>query len=134
VAADRHFRGVQLIALLLIAHFAVSIKIGILDVVALTAKEARLLAFFLERPRRALSRDTILNAVWGSSVFVTPRSIESLRHYTSRKTRDLSPESGSHLDITNCTERQLFQLICTIRNGRVGSTSQETIVQLAQQF
>jgi DNA-binding response OmpR family regulator len=45
-------------------------------VVALTAKEARLLAFFLERPRRALSRDTILNAVWGSSVFVTPRSID----------------------------------------------------------
>lgn len=45
-------------------------------IVALTAKEFRLLAFFLERPGRALSRDTILNAVWGSSVFVTPRSID----------------------------------------------------------
>jgi DNA-binding response OmpR family regulator len=43
---------------------------------ALTAKEFKLLAFFLERPGRALSRDTILNAVWGSSVFVTPRSID----------------------------------------------------------
>jgi DNA-binding response OmpR family regulator len=43
---------------------------------SLTAKEFRLLAFFLERPGRALSRDTILNAVWGSSVFVTPRSID----------------------------------------------------------
>ena len=42
----------------------------------LTAKEFKLLAFFLERPGRALSRDTILNAVWGSSVFVTPRSID----------------------------------------------------------
>ena len=44
--------------------------------VALTAKEFKLLTFFLERPGRALSRDTILNAVWGSSVFVTPRSID----------------------------------------------------------
>jgi DNA-binding response OmpR family regulator len=44
--------------------------------VALTAKEFKLLAFFLEKPGRALSRDTILNAVWGNSVFVTPRSID----------------------------------------------------------
>ncbi len=45
-------------------------------VVPLTSKEFKLLAFFLERPGRALSRDTILDAVWGSSVFVTPRSID----------------------------------------------------------
>jgi DNA-binding response OmpR family regulator len=45
-------------------------------VVSLTAKEFKLLSFFLERPGRALSRDTILDAVWGSSVFVTPRSID----------------------------------------------------------
>lgn len=44
--------------------------------VALTAKEFNLLAFFLEKPGRALSRDTILNAVWGNSVFVTSRSID----------------------------------------------------------
>ncbi len=44
--------------------------------VPLTAKEFKLLAFFLEKPGRALSRDTILNAVWGNSVFVTPRSID----------------------------------------------------------
>jgi DNA-binding response OmpR family regulator len=44
--------------------------------VELTTKEFRLLAFFLERPGRALSRDTILNAVWGNSVFVLPRSID----------------------------------------------------------
>ena len=29
-----------------------------------------------EKPGRALSRATILNAVWGHSVFVTPRSID----------------------------------------------------------
>ena len=42
----------------------------------LTAKEFALLAYFATRPGCALSRDAILNAVWGSSVFVTPRSID----------------------------------------------------------
>jgi DNA-binding response OmpR family regulator len=42
----------------------------------LTAKEFRLLAYFVSRPGCALSRDAILDAVWGSSVFVTPRSID----------------------------------------------------------
>lgn len=44
--------------------------------VDLTAKEFALLAYFASRPGCALSRDTILNAVWGSSIFVTPRSID----------------------------------------------------------
>jgi DNA-binding response OmpR family regulator len=44
--------------------------------VSLTAKEFSLLSLFLTRPGRALSRDTILDAVWGSSIFVTPRSID----------------------------------------------------------
>jgi DNA-binding response OmpR family regulator len=42
----------------------------------LTAKEYALLAYFASRPGCALSRDVILNAVWGTSVFVTPRSID----------------------------------------------------------
>jgi DNA-binding response OmpR family regulator len=44
--------------------------------VTLTAKEFQLLAHFVERPGRALTRDAILDAVWGRSVFVTPRSID----------------------------------------------------------
>jgi DNA-binding response OmpR family regulator len=44
--------------------------------VDLTAKEFALLAYFGSRPGCALSRDVILNAVWGNSVFVTPRSID----------------------------------------------------------
>jgi DNA-binding response OmpR family regulator len=44
--------------------------------VELTAKEFRLLAHLVSRPGRALTRDDILNAVWGSSVFVSPRSID----------------------------------------------------------
>jgi DNA-binding response OmpR family regulator len=42
----------------------------------LTAKEFRLLAHFAARPGRALTRNDILNAVWGSATFVTPRSID----------------------------------------------------------
>ncbi|HZI78823.1 MAG TPA: helix-turn-helix domain-containing protein, partial [Vicinamibacterales bacterium] len=41
-----------------------------------TAKEYALLAFFAAHPGRALPRDLILDAVWGTSVFVTPRSID----------------------------------------------------------
>ena len=44
--------------------------------VELTAKEFRLLAYFVRRPGRALTRDTILDAVWGTSVIVTPRSVD----------------------------------------------------------
>ncbi len=44
--------------------------------VELTAKEFRLLEYFASRPGRALTRDEILNAVWGSMAMVTPRSID----------------------------------------------------------
>ncbi|HEX5430423.1 MAG TPA: response regulator transcription factor [Bryobacteraceae bacterium] len=42
----------------------------------LTAKEFRLLAHFVARRGCALARNDILNAVWGNSVIVTPRSID----------------------------------------------------------
>jgi DNA-binding response OmpR family regulator len=44
--------------------------------IELTAKEFSLLAHFAGRPGRALTRNDILNAVWGNSVMVTPRSID----------------------------------------------------------
>lgn len=44
--------------------------------VDLTAREYALLAYFVSRRGSALARDTILDAVWGTSVFVTPRSID----------------------------------------------------------
>lgn len=44
--------------------------------IELTAKEFAMLAYFCARPGCALSRDVILGAVWGNSVFVTPRSID----------------------------------------------------------
>ena len=35
-----------------------------------------MLAYFASRPGRALARNEILNAVWGSLAMVTPRSID----------------------------------------------------------
>jgi DNA-binding response OmpR family regulator len=44
--------------------------------VPLTAKEFRLLEFFLRSPGRALPRQVIMNAVWGNSIIVTARSVD----------------------------------------------------------
>lgn len=44
--------------------------------VPLTAKEFRLLEFFVKRAGRALTRDSILDAVWGQEVLVTDRSVD----------------------------------------------------------
>jgi DNA-binding response OmpR family regulator len=44
--------------------------------VELTAKEFKLLSYMARRRGCALTRDDILNAVWGHSVFVTPRSVD----------------------------------------------------------
>jgi DNA-binding response OmpR family regulator len=44
--------------------------------VELTSKEFRLLEYFTSRAGCALSRNDILNAVWGTSIIVTPRSVD----------------------------------------------------------
>jgi DNA-binding response OmpR family regulator len=44
--------------------------------IALTAKEFRLLEFFVKRAGRAMTRDGILDAVWGQEVIVTDRSVD----------------------------------------------------------
>ena len=44
--------------------------------VKLTPKEFRLLAYFVKNSGRALTRDTLLNAVWGYNNFVTSRSVD----------------------------------------------------------
>ncbi len=44
--------------------------------IELTAKEFRLLEFFVKHPGRALTRDTILDGVWGDEVIVTDRSVD----------------------------------------------------------
>jgi len=44
--------------------------------VTLTPKEYRLLEYLLQRAGRALTRDEILDQVWGHGVFVTGRSVD----------------------------------------------------------
>jgi len=44
--------------------------------VPLTNKEFRLLEYFLQRPGRAFTRESIMNAVWGNTVMVTARSVD----------------------------------------------------------
>jgi len=44
--------------------------------VELTAKEFKLLEFFVKRAGRALTRDSILDGVWGDEVIVTGRSVD----------------------------------------------------------
>ena len=44
--------------------------------VDLTAKEFKLLEFFVKRAGRALTRDSILDGVWGDEVIVTGRSVD----------------------------------------------------------
>jgi two-component system phosphate regulon response regulator PhoB len=42
----------------------------------LTSTEFNLLEFFLTHPRRAYSRDQLLESVWGEQRFVTPRTVD----------------------------------------------------------
>jgi DNA-binding response OmpR family regulator len=44
--------------------------------VPLTTKEFRLLEMFTKRPGRALTRDQILDAVWGNDIIVNDRSVD----------------------------------------------------------
>jgi DNA-binding response OmpR family regulator len=45
-------------------------------IVPLTKKEFRMLEYFVKRPGRALTRNDIMDQVWGRSVIVTSRSVD----------------------------------------------------------
>ena len=45
-------------------------------IITLTTKEFRLLEFFVRRPGRALTRDQILDGVWGNDIMVNDRSVD----------------------------------------------------------
>jgi two-component system phosphate regulon response regulator PhoB len=44
--------------------------------VALSTLEFRLLYYLARRPDRVFTRDQLLDAVWGTDRFVTPRSVD----------------------------------------------------------
>ena len=64
--------------------------------VPLTTKEFRLLEYFVRRPGRALTRNDILNAVWGHSVIVTSRSVDRCVTTLSRQDRARSASAHIH--------------------------------------
>jgi len=44
--------------------------------IKLTLKEFELLRFLVQNPSRVLSRDQLLDRVWGGETFVTPRTVD----------------------------------------------------------
>ena len=64
--------------------------------VALTTKEFRLLKFFIARAGRALTRDQILDAVWGNEIVVNDRSVD--RCVTTLRARvETDPHRPAHI-------------------------------------
>jgi DNA-binding response OmpR family regulator len=64
--------------------------------VPLTAKEFRMLEHFASRPGRALTRNQILDAVWGRAVIVTGRSVDRCVA-TLRSKIEPEPERPRHV-------------------------------------
>ncbi len=64
--------------------------------ISLTPKEYDLLELFLSRNGRALTRDEIMNVVWGMNVFVTPRSVDRCVT-TLRKKIEPDPTRPTHV-------------------------------------
>jgi len=64
--------------------------------VALTTKEFQLLKFFISRSGRALTRDQILDAVWGNEIVVNDRSVD--RCVTTLRAKvEIDPHSPVHI-------------------------------------
>ena len=64
--------------------------------VPLTSKEFQLLEFLARRPGRALTRDQILDAVWGTDVIVNDRSVD--RCVTTLRAKiEATPHEPAHI-------------------------------------
>ncbi|MGY8768275.1 MAG: winged helix-turn-helix domain-containing protein, partial [Pirellulales bacterium] len=64
--------------------------------IPLTTKEFRTLEYFARRPGRALTRNDILDAVWGNAVIVTARSVD--RCITTLRSK-IEPDPRHHTHI-----------------------------------
>ncbi|MBL9115892.1 MAG: response regulator transcription factor [Verrucomicrobiaceae bacterium] len=65
-------------------------------IVELTPKEHGVLDYFLSHPHRPLTRDQILDAVWGTDVFVTDRSVDRTVT-TLRQKIEANPSRPDHI-------------------------------------
>src|SRR5215470_1730691 len=64
--------------------------------VPLSTLEFRLLYYLASRPNRVFTRDQLLDAVWGTDRFVTPRSVDVYVRRLREKIKS-DPENPSHL-------------------------------------
>lgn len=66
------------------------------DEVTLTALEFKLLRFFTENPERVLSREALLNDVWGYQSYPTTRTVDN-QILKLRQKLELDPATPKHL-------------------------------------
>jgi DNA-binding response OmpR family regulator len=67
------------------------------EVVELTAREYELLAFLVRNEGRAVTRDTILEAVWGESYLGTDRTVDNfVTRLRSKLDRSRDLDAGAH--------------------------------------
>lgn len=66
------------------------------ELVVMTATEFRLLEYLARHPGRMFSRDHLLDAVWGDSRFVTPRSVDVYVRRIREKI-EIDPETPRYL-------------------------------------
>jgi len=69
--------------------------------VTLTSKEFKLLAYLIKNPRRVISREELLNKVWGYENYPSTRTVDS--HILKlRKKLELVPADPKHFHTVHC--------------------------------
>ena len=69
--------------------------------VTLTSKEFKLLAYLIKNPRRVISRDKLLNEVWGYENYPSTRTVDN--HISKlRKKLETDPAQPKHFDTVHC--------------------------------
>ena len=69
--------------------------------VILTSKEFKLLAYLIKNPRRVISRDKLLNEVWGYENYPSTRTVDN--HILKlRKKLETDPAQPEHFDTVHC--------------------------------
>ena len=69
--------------------------------VTLTTKEFQLLAYLVKNPRRVISRETLLNEVWGYENYPSTRTVDN--HILKlRKKLETDPAQPKHFDTVHC--------------------------------
>jgi len=69
--------------------------------VTLTSKEFKLLAYLIKNPRRVISREELLNKVWGYENYPSTRTVDT--HILKlRKKLELEPADPKHFHTVHC--------------------------------